>query len=163
MKAIRRPDVTMRLTSPVMRRATAWAVGGWICGGLHCWALVVALGGDAGSSLAPSIAGFALALVAGTLFLPAPGGIGVREFVLAAALGGTIAGVTAGSGEVLAIVLLSRVILALLDFAMAGAVLLVGSVAPRGVTVESGGGRRPGSSLQRRRGPAHDDARAAAR
>jgi glycosyltransferase 2 family protein len=133
MRIVRRPDVTLRLTSPVMRRATAWAVGGWICGGLHCWALVVALGGEARPSLAPSIAGFALALVAGTLFLPAPGGIGVREFVLAAALGGTIAGVDAGSGEVLAIVLLSRVMLALLDFLMAGAVLVLGSAgAPRG-------------------------------
>jgi uncharacterized membrane protein YbhN (UPF0104 family) len=96
----------------------------------------VALGGEPGASLAPGIAGFALALVAGTLFLPAPGGIGVREFVLAAALGGTLAGASAGSGEVLAIVLLSRVMLALLDFAMAGAVLLVGSVSAR-----SGGDR----------------------
>jgi uncharacterized membrane protein YbhN (UPF0104 family) len=131
MRAIRRQDVTLRLTPPVMRRATGWAVGGWVFGGLHCWALVVALGGEPAASLAPGIAGFALALVAGTLFLPAPGGIGVREFVLAAALGGTLAGASAGSGEVLAIVLLSRVMLALLDFAMAGAVLLVGSVSAR--------------------------------
>jgi glycosyltransferase 2 family protein len=131
MKIIRRPDVTLRLTPDVMRRATSWSVLGWVLGGLHCWALVVALGGDPWTSLAPSIAGFALALVAGTLFLPAPGGIGVREFVLAATLGGTLEGVQPGSGQLLAIVVLSRVILAFLDFAMAGGVLLLAPVASR--------------------------------
>jgi uncharacterized membrane protein YbhN (UPF0104 family) len=93
---------------------------------LQCWALVVSLGGDPGKSLAPAIGGFALAYTAGTIFIPAPAGAGVREAVLGLALSGF--GATAAlltRDEIVVVVLLSRVMLAVLDFAQAGVVLVL--------------------------------------
>ena len=77
-------------------------------------------------SLAASIGGFALAYAAGTLFVPAPAGAGVREAVLGVALVSTIGGSSSFDQEkVIVVVLLSRVLLAILDFAQAGGALLV--------------------------------------
>jgi uncharacterized membrane protein YbhN (UPF0104 family) len=128
MRLLRRQPITLALTPWVMRRVVGWSLLGWCLAGLHCWALVVAVGGSPGSSLAPAIGGFALAFVAGTLFIPAPGGLGVREAVLAATLGGTLAAASIGSDSLLVVVLLSRVFLAILDFAMAGAVMALSHV-----------------------------------
>jgi hypothetical protein len=76
-------------------------------------------------SLAGSIGGFALAYVAGTLFVPAPAGAGVREAVLGVSLAGVIAHSAAFTHEhVLVVVLLSRFLLAVLDFAQAGVAAL---------------------------------------
>jgi len=79
-----------------------------------------------GFSLGPAIGGFALAYSAGTIFILAPAGAGVREAVLGLALSGF--GATAAMlthDEIVVVVLLSRVMLAVLDFAQAGAAIVL--------------------------------------
>lgn len=126
LRVLRREPIDLDLSGAALRGSLGWPVLAWLGLGLHCWALVVALGGPALSSLAASIGGFALAYAAGVLFVPAPAGAGVREAVLGVALAGIIG--TSGSfdrSSVIVVVLLSRVLLAFLDFAQAGVAILV--------------------------------------
>jgi glycosyltransferase 2 family protein len=126
LRLVRRAPVELDLTGAALRGSLGWPVVSWFFMGLQCWALVVALGGPALTSLAASIGGFALAYAAGTLFVPAPAGAGVREAVLGVALVSVTSGSSFDQEKVIVVVLLSRVLLAILDFAQAGsAVLLV--------------------------------------
>lgn len=126
LRLVRRAPVELDLAGAALRGSLGWPVVSWLFLGLQCWALVVALGGPALTSLAASIGGFALAYAAGTLFVPAPAGAGVREAVLGVALVSTIGGSSSFDQEkVIVVVLLSRALLAILDFAQAGGALLV--------------------------------------
>ena len=126
LRLARRAPVEVDLTGATLRGSLGWPVVSWLFLGLQCWALVVALGGPVLPSLAASIGGFALAYAAGTLFVPAPAGAGVREAVLGVALVNVVGGSSSfGSEEVIVVVLLSRVMLAVLDFAQAGTAALV--------------------------------------
>lgn len=117
----KRTPVDVRLVGRVRAEALAWPAVSWLLLGVQCWALVVALGGPVLGSLAGSIGGFALAYVAGTLFVPAPAGAGIREAVLGLSLAGVIAHSAGFTHEhLLVVVLLSRFLLAVLDFAQAG-------------------------------------------
>lgn len=120
LRLARREPVELHLHGATLLGVLGWPVISWVFLGLQCWALVVALGGPVLGSLTASVGGFALAYTAGTLFVPAPAGAGVREAVLGFALVGVIAQSSLGHDKVLVIVLLSRVLLALLDFAQAG-------------------------------------------
>jgi len=64
----------------------AWAGVGWCWLGASAWAVLMALGvlpADAGAGFVLRCVAFnALSYVAGFLFLPAPGGVGVREWIL---------------------------------------------------------------------------------
>jgi len=99
----------------------------WALLGLQCWAICVALDADPLRSLLGAVGGFALAYAAGTLFVPAPSGAGVREAVLGLTLSGTLPDVPGfqHSAAVAAVVLLSRVFLIVLDFVFAGASMLI--------------------------------------
>lgn len=130
----RREPVEVRLQGRVLVAALAWPAVSWLLLGIQCWAVVVALGGPVLGSLAGSIGGFALAYVAGTLFVPAPAGAGVREAVLGVALAGVISSSAGFTHEhVLVVVLLSRFILAVLDFAQAGLASVLNRVPRTGV------------------------------
>lgn len=87
----------------------------WFVAGLGCWTLaagVVSVGGE----LAPAVtAAYALAYVAGMVAFVFPGGIGVREVVLAAALGGEL-----GAGVAFAWALLLRLWVVAVEVAFAG-------------------------------------------
>lgn len=97
-------------------RATGWAVAGWLLAGLQVWLLGTAVGMEVTPrTLALTTGAYALAWVAGFLVLFAPAGVGAREAVLLALLAGTL-----GTGEVLVVVLLSRVLLTAVDLVMAG-------------------------------------------
>ncbi|WP_051267151.1 lysylphosphatidylglycerol synthase transmembrane domain-containing protein [Nakamurella lactea] len=116
--------------------AIGFQVFSWLMLGLQCWALCVSLGADPATSLVGAIGGFALAFTAGTVFVPAPAGAGVREAVLGVALSSTLADSSSfNHASVLAVVLLSRAVLAVLDFAFAGASMLVyrQSISRRGI------------------------------
>jgi hypothetical protein len=126
LRLIRRGPIDLVMRGRPQRHAIGWCLVSWLVLGLHCWLLCVALGAPAWSSLAPAIGGFALAYTAGTLFVIAPAGAGVREAVLALAL----RGITRDSSsfthdDILLVVLISRVLLAVLDFAQAGSVLVL--------------------------------------
>jgi hypothetical protein len=71
--------------------------------------------------LALCIGGMGLAVSAGLMFLPAPAGAGMREIVL-----GFLLLTVLSSGQVVAVVIASRVIILLADLLMAGLVSLTG-------------------------------------
>jgi uncharacterized membrane protein YbhN (UPF0104 family) len=135
----RREPVDVRLRGRLLIEALGWPALSWLLLGLQCWALVVALGGPVLGSLAGSIGGFALAYVAGTLFVPAPAGAGVREAVLGVALAGVVAhSATFTHEHVLVVVLLSRFLLAVLDFVQAGVATVLNRRAATGLQGHSG-------------------------
>jgi uncharacterized membrane protein YbhN (UPF0104 family) len=117
----RREPLDIDLSGPPLRGAIGWPAVSWLLMGLQCWALCVAFGAPELKSLAPAIGGFALAYAAGTIFVPAPAGVGVREAVLGVALVGVVHhSTTFTHDDIVVVVLLSRVLLAVLDFAQAG-------------------------------------------
>jgi glycosyltransferase 2 family protein len=108
-------------------RAFGWAVLSWAMAGVQVWALGVPLGADAGPrGLALAVGGYALAWGVGFLVVLAPAGAGPRELALAAALAPVLDG-----GEVVVVVLLSRVIFTVTDLAFAGAGIWLARSVPR--------------------------------
>ncbi|WP_208006758.1 lysylphosphatidylglycerol synthase domain-containing protein [Aeromicrobium phragmitis] len=123
LQVTRRPRLQQPLTVPGLGRAIVWAVLAWLVAGAHVSFLAVNLGMS--SSLrtwALGTAAYALAWVAGFLVVISPAGVGVREAVL----GASLAGAGMSTGQVLALVLLSRFLLTLTDFAFAAAGLASG-------------------------------------
>ena len=111
MRVLRRDPIDHELSWGGVLVAVGWSLAGWLLAGLQVWALAVGLGAEPGlRTIGLSVGGYALAWVVGFLFLIAPAGVGVREIVLIAVLGGA-----AGSATVLAVALLSRVLLTVAD------------------------------------------------
>jgi glycosyltransferase 2 family protein len=126
LRLIHRQPLEVELQGRALREVLAWPLVAWLFLGLQCWALVVALGGSAAASVVPAIGGFALAYTAGTLFIPAPAGAGIRDAILAVALAGVLHDRSSFNHDsIIVVVLLSRVLLAALDFALAGFALLL--------------------------------------
>jgi hypothetical protein len=115
LRLLRKQPMPARLTTAGMLRAAGWQGLCWLLFGLHAWVLVVGVGGPVGRSLLVSVGGFALAYGIGPLAVVAPAGAGVREAGLVLALGTVVGGTAA-----LAVALVSRVVLALVDFSQAG-------------------------------------------
>ena len=115
LRLARRDPLEKSPTYAGTMRAVGWYSLGWLVLGLHAWLLVVGLGAAAGRSLPVTVGGFALAFCIGTLFIPAPAGAGVRDVALTVALRPVLSSTAA-----LAAALASRVILAILDFVLAG-------------------------------------------
>lgn len=99
-----------------MLTAAGWHALGWLFLGLHCWLLMIGFGAPAAESLPLAVGGLALAFCLGLVFVPAPAGAGVREVVLVLAFGSVL-----DHGEALAVALISRIMLTMLDFVLAGA------------------------------------------
>jgi uncharacterized membrane protein YbhN (UPF0104 family) len=116
---MRRRQLEHPLTWHGLWRGSVWTVLNWVALGLHLAVLVVAVGSTSPGLVAASIGVFAIAWIAGFLFVLAPAGIGVREFVLTAALTPSV-----GAGGALAVAVTSRLVLVLVDVALgAGAAL----------------------------------------
>jgi len=97
-----------------MAVATAWMAAAWVLFGLHLHVLVTSTCG-CGPSLPLAVGIFALAWVAGFLFIIAPAGAGVREGVLVLGLAPVL-----DPGAALLVALASRVLLTLADLLLAG-------------------------------------------
>ena len=96
--------------------ACGWAMVMWACYGLHLWLLAPGTGVPLGLVEAAGV--FALAWAAGFVLVIAPAGAGAREAVLLALLAGS-----AGTGALLALALVSRVLGTVADALWALAVL----------------------------------------
>jgi hypothetical protein len=85
------PDALPTLRRRLLAEGLSWAVLGWLLAGLSLVAVVLALDpsgkGVSASTLPVLIGSVALATVAGFAVALAPGGLGVREWVLWTALG----------------------------------------------------------------------------
>jgi len=86
---------SLELPEGALRRSLLLSVAGWLITGTHVWVLVVGLGADPVRALPAAVGGLALATVVGSLVIIAPGGIGVRELVLIAALSTVVQPATA--------------------------------------------------------------------
>ncbi len=91
---------------------------GWLITGMHIVVLAVALGANPAGALTVGIGGFALSVVAGLFTVVMPGGLGVREVVLAL----TLASLLTGPG-LITLIALSRVLTTAADLVSTAAVL----------------------------------------
>lgn len=114
LRLLRRPPLGVQMSVADTLRASAWAVVSWIGLGLHVAVLVAAIGKPSSGLYALSIGGMALAVSAGILFIPAPAGAGLREVVLGYVLAAVIT-----SGQAIAVVVASRVLLIVVDLLLA--------------------------------------------
>jgi uncharacterized membrane protein YbhN (UPF0104 family) len=122
-------------------RLLCYYVACWFVAGLGCWALVRGVTASGVGLLPVVTAAFALAYVAGMVAFVFPGGIGVREAVLAAALGGEL-----GAGVALAWALLLRLWIIAVELVFAGLATLAErrKGAPPGVADGEGEHAGPG-------------------
>jgi hypothetical protein len=115
LKLFRRAPLQVRMTGAATMTALGWSTLSWVALGAHLAVLAAAISMPSLTLLALCIGGMGLAVSAGVLFLPAPAGAGMREVVLGVVL---LALLT--SGQVVAVVIASRVIILLADLLLAG-------------------------------------------
>ena len=121
-----RESLELEVRPAAMVKAVVWALVAWTLLGLHLAVLVDGLGESGASVVALSVGAMALGWAAGLLVVFAPAGLGVRDSILVAAFAGLV-----GGGAALAVAVASRVLLLLVDLALAGVALLVTARAQR--------------------------------
>lgn len=100
--------------------AFGWACLSWLSAGVQVWALSATLGAPRDvRTLALSVGGYALAWAVGFVVVITPAGAGAREVVLGAVLATVL-----GTGAVVVVVLVSRVLFTVLDVLLAGVGML---------------------------------------
>jgi hypothetical protein len=127
---VHRPPLDERLPVRSTLRASGWSLLTWLGYGAHLAVLCAALGAGGFSSFVLCTGAMALAVSLGILFIPSPAGAGIREVVLVLALAPIL-----DSGQALAIVVASRVILIACDLAFALVALASGRLVDEGVGV----------------------------
>jgi hypothetical protein len=113
--AAERPARVRALPLPTTIRATLLYVPVWLLLGVSFWLCARGLVAVPASDLALYMGTFAVAWLAGLVAVYAPGGLGVREAVIVALLSGHI-----GAADALVVAAASRLILILVDVALAG-------------------------------------------
>lgn len=122
VRLARREPMEHRTTLRGTALATAWAIGSWVGAGFQVYALALALGAPPGLDTASlAIGGYTLAWAVGFLIVVAPAGAGAREVALAAVLAPVLT-----NGEVIVVVLVSRLLFTGVDLAAAGIGLAAG-------------------------------------
>jgi len=111
---IHRPALGERLDVRSAARAAGWSLVSWLGLGAHLAIICAALGHGGVSAFVLSTGGMALAVSLGVLFIPAPAGAGVRDVVLTLVLRTMLS-----SGQALAVVIASRVVLIVCDLLLA--------------------------------------------
>jgi hypothetical protein len=115
-----RPTLAEHVDPLAEVKAGGWALVVWAGFGGHLAILVAASGASGVGDIARSVGAMALAVPLGVLFIPAPAGAGIREVVLLLVLRTMMS-----SGDALAVVVGSRVLLLVCDLILAGATALV--------------------------------------
>ena len=121
LKVLHREPLDVRMTGSATMTALGWSTLSWVAFGAHLAVLAAAVSKPSLGLLALCVGGMGLAVSAGILFLPAPAGAGMREVVLGVVL---LSALT--SGQVVAVVVASRVTILLADLLLAGLVSLTG-------------------------------------
>ncbi len=115
LRVLRRNPLDVRMTGAATMTALGWSALGWIAFGAHLALLAGAISAPSTGLLMLCVGGMGLAVSAGVLFLPAPAGAGMREVVLGIVLAAALT-----AGQVVAVVIASRVIILLADLILAG-------------------------------------------
>jgi hypothetical protein len=111
---LRRKPLGVQMSGAATLRASGWSLLSWVGLGGHLAVLCMFIGTPTWGLVALCVGGMALAVSAGVLFIPAPAGVGARDLVLGYVLAGVLT-----HGEILAVVLASRVVLILVDLMLA--------------------------------------------
>jgi hypothetical protein len=135
-----REPLDARLPVRASLRASAWGLVNWLGLGLQVYLLARPFGATGFSALLAALGGMALAVCAGILFIPAPAGAGIRDAVLVATLTPGI-----GATNALAVALVSRASLIVVDLLLAGVAQLLpaGPVAATPASPTSGADAAP--------------------
>lgn len=120
LRLLRRPPLPRRPTWRGMAKAGGFQVLNWMCMGLHAWILLIAMGAPVGRSFPVAVGGFALAYGLGLLAIPVPAGAGIRDAALVVTFAAVVPTSTA-----LAVALVSRVVLTIVDVGLAFAVYAI--------------------------------------
>lgn len=116
LRVTRQAPLPDRIGGGAVAAAAGWSLLSWVAAGLQVHVLALAVGAEAGMPLLRlSVGGYALAWLVGFVLVFLPAGVGAREVVLAAALAPAL-----GTGGVLVVVLLSRVLVTAGDLLSAG-------------------------------------------
>lgn len=120
LRLTRQAPVAERIDGAAVVVSCLWALASWVAIGLQVLVLAVAVGAQPGLPLLRlSLGGYALAWVVGFVLVFLPAGVGARETVLGLALAPVL-----GTGGILVVVLLCRVLLTVADLGAAGLALL---------------------------------------
>lgn len=109
LRVLRRPAEPLAISGSSLAASAAWSGLNWIALGAHAFVLLKALGGD-DATFGLATGAFAVAWLAGFLAVFLPAGAGVREAVLVALLGATIA-----QPQAFALAVMSRFAMTLAD------------------------------------------------
>ena len=124
LRAVRREPIGVRLTRRTLYGSQLLILVAWAAYGVSTWLLARELGAVEVSDLVRVSGAYALAMTIGMIVVVAPAGAGVREVVLAVALGGLL-----DPAAALTLVLVSRAVISVVDLLSAGAASLL--VLPR--------------------------------
>jgi uncharacterized membrane protein YbhN (UPF0104 family) len=146
---IHRPPLHEELDIRATARASCWSVVSWVGLGAQLGILANAVDHRGISTYLLSAGAVALAVPLGVLVIPTPAGAGVRDVVLVLVLTASMT-----SGQALAVVVASRVLLILSDLALAGVAALTRRWATDRETVPPEGSAAPARSGTPNRGGA---------
>lgn len=120
LKLVKRKPLEHRLSWPGVLKVMGWSALAFVFFGVHLWLLTNSLGAPGLKGFITCIGAFALALVAGTVFVISPSGLGAREAVMTAAL----VTILPNTGTAAGVAIASRVVFIAADLLSAGAATL---------------------------------------
>jgi glycosyltransferase 2 family protein len=112
----RRPAIDVRLDGRTTALAASWSAISWLALGAHVALLAIAVGGGGFRTVLLCTGGAALAVADGILVVPVPAGVGIRDSIL-----GLVLAVQLTAAEAIAVVVVSRVMLIVVDLVLAAA------------------------------------------
>lgn len=132
LRVLRREGMDSPFTWSGLTISLLWSLAAWAFAGIQVWLILTAAGMDASvSTYALATCGYALAWVIGFLVFFAPVGLGVREVVL----GAVLLGYDLDAGQILTVILLSRLLFTVADIVLGvGASLTTASPARSATT-----------------------------
>nr|WP_194309123.1 lysylphosphatidylglycerol synthase domain-containing protein [Flaviflexus huanghaiensis] len=111
---LKRDGIEKPFSGRAIAVAAALGAASWMLAGLQVWIILTGLGNDPSpQTYLLTMGGYALAWAVGFLVFFVPAGVGVREVVLGASLAGLVP-----AGDVVVVVLLSRILFTIADLVL---------------------------------------------
>lgn len=114
LRMLGRDGIGKPFSGTAIATAAAWSTLSWIVAGFQVWLILTGLGNEPlFETYLLTLGGYALAWVVGFLVFFVPAGVGIREVALGASLAGLVP-----AGDVVVVVLLSRILFTLADLVL---------------------------------------------